>query len=322
MKAVVVRGFGPPGVLAVEDVPDPAAGPGEVLIEVTAATVIFLDTRVRAGKGSAAWQPELPYVPGYGVGGVVRDVGAGVDAAILGPRVVASTRGGGYAELVVAGAPDCVDIPDGLDTLVATALIADGRTAVRLARVARPAIGDWVLVEAAGGGLGSLLVQLARNAGARVIGAASTAEKRALAAELGAAFTVDYAEPDWDDRVRDLTGGEGVDVVFDGVGGEVGMTAFGLVRAGGRFVIHGMASGSMTAPDPQAVQDRGLEVFGTEAGSEFRANWLVQLALEEAARGRLVPGLGDVLPLDGAARAHAAIENRSATGKILLTPYA
>jgi NADPH2:quinone reductase len=319
VKAVVVRGFGSPSVLALEDAPDPIAGSGEVLIEVAAASVVFMDTRVRAGK-STWWRPDIPYIPGSGVGGVVRYVGAGVDASLVGSRVVASTLTGGYAEFVAAGVDDCVRIPDGLDTLVATALIADGRTAVRLTRAARPAIGEWVLVEAAGGALGSLLVQLARNAGASVVGAASTVEKRELAAKLGASVTVDYTASDWGKRIHDVTGGADVDLVFDGVGGEIGTTAFDLVRQGGRFVIHGSASGSATEPDPQVVQDRSVQLLGPDCGSDTPANRLIQLALAEATRGRLEPSIAEVFPLEHAARAHAAIENRSATGKMLLVP--
>jgi NADPH2:quinone reductase len=320
MKAVLAHSFGPPSVLNIEDVPDPIAGPGEVLIEVFAASVIFMDTRVRAGK-SAWWRPELPYIPGNGVGGIIRDVAAGVDRQLIGRRVIAPIASGGYAELAVAGADDCVPIPDGFESLIAIALIADGRTAVRLTRAARPAIGEWVLVEAAGGGLGSLLVQLARNTGARVIGAASTVEKRELAVKLGAALAIDYMDPDWAQQIRDIIDGNGLDLVFDGVGGEIGATAFNLVRDGGRFVVHGSASGSPTAPDAHVVQDRHLDFFGPDAGSETPANRLIQLALDEATRGRLEPSIQQTLPLEDAARAHAAIENRSVTGRIVLVPH-
>lgn len=320
MKAVVVHEFGPPSVLGVEEVADPIVGQGEVLVEVAAVNVVFIDTKVRAGT-AAWWRPDLPYVPGNGgVSGVVREVGPGVDRALLGRRVVVSTLGGGYAELVVAAATGCVPIPDGLDTLVAAALVSDGRTAVRLSRAARPAIGEWVLVESAGGGLGSLLVQLARNAGARVVGAASTEAKRALAAELGATVTVDYTEPRWADRIREITDGEGLDVVFDGVGGDIGATAFDLVRDGGRFAVHGSSSGSPNAPDQRAVEERHVEVLGASSGANTPDGQLVRLALDEARRGRLEPSVRQVLPLEEAARAHTSIEDRSAVGKILLTP--
>jgi NADPH:quinone reductase len=319
VKAVVVADFGPPSVLQVDDVPEPRVGPGEVRIEVAAASVVFMDTRVRAGR-SAWWRPELPYVPGNGVGGVILDAGEGVDRRLIGRRVVASVAAGGYAEQVVAAADDCAPIPDGLDSLVATALIADGRTAVRLTRAARPSIGEWVLVEAAGGGVGSLLVQLARNAGARVIGAASNNEKRELAAKVGATQTVDYTDPAWAQRVRDITDGAGVDLVFDGVGGDIGATAFDLVRDGGRFVVHGAASGSATSPDPQVVHNRRLDFLGPDAGSEIPASVLIRLALEEATGGRLKPSIERVLRLEDAAAAHAAIEGRSAVGKVLLVP--
>ncbi|MFC7582943.1 zinc-binding dehydrogenase [Nonomuraea antimicrobica] len=137
---------------------------------------------------------------------------------------------GGYAELALAGADDLLPIPAGLSPEHAVALLADGRTAVGLATAAAPRPGEWVLVEAAGGGVGSLLVQLARDAGARVVGAASSAAKRDLAASLGAELTVDYTDPGWTDVVREATGG--LDVVFDGVGGDLGTAAQALLKDG------------------------------------------------------------------------------------------
>ena len=317
MRAVVLRAFGPPDALGVEEVPDPVAGPGQVLIEVAAASVVFVDTQVRAGSPPPpARRPALPLIPGNGVGGVIRAAGPGADSGLLGARVVSTTGGrGGYAELAAVDAAEPIVVPGSLSIEVATALLADGRTAVGLTSAARPAAGEWVLVEAAGGGLGTLLVQLAAAAGARVVAAASSPAKRRAAAAAGAEVTVDYTDGGWPDRVREATGA--VDVVYDGVGGDIGRAALGLVRDGGRFVVHGMASGTMT--EPPAGQAARLQVIGL-GSVERPPRELSGLALAEAAAGRLRPTIGQAFPLAEAAAAHAAIELRATVGKTLLIP--
>lgn len=319
MRAVVLRAFGPPDALTVEEVADPVPGPGQVLIEVAAVSVVFVETQVRAGNApTPAHRPTVPFIPGNGVGGVIRDVGPGVDGGMLGTRVVSTTGGrGGYAELVAVDATEPIGVPDGLGIDVATAVLADGRTAVGLTRVARPAPAEWVLVEAAGGGVGTLLVQLATAAGARVVAAAGGPAKLRAAAAAGAEITVDYTVGHWADRVREATGG--VDVVYDGVGGDVGRIALGLLRDGGRFVVHGMAGGAMTVPP--AEEAARLRVFGL-GSIALPPRELSRLALAEAAAGRLRPTIGQTFPLENAAAAHAAIERRATVGKTLLIPGA
>lgn len=308
MRAVMMRAYGGPEVLVAEEVPDPVPGPGQVLIEVAVAGVTFVETQVRADRGPR--RAELPAILGNGVASTVTAVGPGVADALTGARVVSTLGGyGGYAELAVASADDLIPIPDGLTPEHAVALLADGRTALGLFRAAAPRPGEWVLVEAAGGGVGSLLVQLSAAAGARVIGAASSAAKRELAAKLGAELTVDYTEPGWGERVRDAAGA--LDVVFDGVGGEIGATAETLLRDGGRMCVHGMAGGPMTEPGPRVT---------AVAWPATGLRELSRAALEEAAAGRLRPTIGLTLPLGSAAEAHAAIEARRVTGKTLLIP--
>ncbi|MFI7635277.1 zinc-binding dehydrogenase [Nonomuraea sp. NPDC049400] len=307
MRAVVLRQYGGPEMLVVEEVPDPVAGPGQVLVKVSVAGITFVETQVRADRGPR--RAELPAILGNGVAGTVVKTGEGVDEALTGARVVSTLGGyGGYAELAVAGAADLIPIPDGLSPEVAVALLADGRTAVGLARAAAPKPGEWVLVEAAGGGVGSLLVQLAVAAGARVVAAASSAAKRELAAGLGAELTVDYTDPAWTRQVRDATGG--LDLVFDGVGGEIGAAAQGLLKDGGRLSAYGMAGGPMTTPDPRVTAVAWPQVDMRELARE---------ALAQAAAGRLRPAIGATYPLASAAEAHAAIEARTVTGKSLLT---
>jgi NADPH2:quinone reductase len=198
----------------------------------------------------------------------------------------------------------------------AVALLADGRTALALAGHADLEAGVTVLVEAAGGGVGTLLVQIARRAGARVVALASQPRKLALARDLGADVTVDYSQDGWERQVRALVGE--VDVVFDGVGGDIGLTAFSLLRAGGRFCPFGMASGSFAPVTPELAQAGQVAVRRGAGGSPDELTALARTALAEAAAGRLRPVVGQEFELADAARAHAAIETRQTVGKTLL----
>jgi NADPH2:quinone reductase len=315
VRAVWLRETGGPEVLVAGEAPDPVAGPGQALIEVELANVTFVETQVRAG--TAAFSLELPAIPGNGVGGVVAEVGPGVDEGLAGRRVVSSLGGsGGYAERAVAKAAAVIELPDGLRLDVALALLADGRTAVSLVRAAAPQAGEGVLVEAAAGGVGSLLVQLSGAQGAEVVAAAGGERKLVLARELGARVAVDYREPDWAERVREARGG--VDVVFDGVGGEVARAAFELLAPGGRMVSFGLASGEWARVSDDVAAARAIELVRPGRPSPEEQRELTESALAEAAAGRLRPVIGQRFPLERAADAHAAIESRATVGKTLL----
>jgi NADPH2:quinone reductase len=318
MHAVVLRAFGDPAVLQLEVQADPVAGPGEVLVAVELASVTFVETQVRAGRPpNPAMLPTLPAVLGNGVGGTVVAVGDGVDRERLGARVVTTTGGsGGYAELVAVDADSLVEVPPALGMMDATALLADGRTAVGLVDAAAVQPGDTVLVEAAAGGVGSLLVQLARHAGARVVAVAGGARKVAQAAELGADLAVDSTDPSWSARVRDAV--EAIDVVFDGVGGELGGAALALLADGGRFVPFGMASGAFTPVTDDEVARRRLTVVRMVPRDLDEMNALTWRALSAAVAGDLHPLIGQTFPLERAADAHVAIETRATIGKTLL----
>jgi NADPH:quinone reductase len=307
VRAVVMREFGPPEVLEPAEVDEVRAGPGEVVIEAEFANVTFVETQIRAGRAPhPSMLPALPVILGNGTGGT-----AG------GRRVVASLNGtGGYAERVAVDAGRLIEVPDGVSLRDAVALLADGRTALSLVRRAGLAPGETVLVEAAGGGVGTLLVQIARRTGARVVALASQPRKLALARDLGADVTVDYSQDGWERQVRDLAGE--VDVVFDGVGGDIGLAAFGLLRAGGRFCPFGMASGSFAPVTPDVAQARQITVRAGAGGSPEELAELARTALAEAAAGRLRPVVGQEFELADAARAHAAIEARQTVGKTLL----
>lgn len=319
MRAVVMREFGPPEVLRPAQSAEVAAAAGEVVIDVEICGVTFVETQIRAGRPPRREMlPALPAILGNGVGGTVAAAGAGVDAALIGRRVVTSLNGtGGYAQRAAAPSLQLVEVPDGVALRDAVALLADGRTALALIRQAQPSAGDTVLVEAAAGGVGTLLVQLARNAGARVVALAGQQRKLALARQLGADIAVDYSATDWPEQVRDAAGA--VDVVFDGVGGAVGRAAFGLLGPGGRFCPFGMASGSFAPVTPDLARERKVIVSQGAAMSPAEHTALVRAALAEAAAGRIRPVIGQELELERAADAHAAIEARATTGKTLLT---
>jgi NADPH:quinone reductase len=319
VEAVVLREFGPPDVLRPEDVPAPSAGPGEVAIGVEFASITFVETQIRAGRPpNPAMLPALPAILGNGVGGTVIEVGADADPGLLGRRVVTALGGqGGYAEQAVAPATGLIEVQNGLLLRDATALLADGRTALGLIDLAGIGKSDTVLIEAAAGGVGTLLVQFARNAGAKVIALAGTERKLAVPRDLGADLVVDYRDPDWPSLVR--AGAGRVDVVFDGVGGRTGLAAFNLLGPGGRFCPFGMASGGFAPVDPELARERDVIVLRGAPPDPARLRALSAAALDQAAAGRIHPVIGQEFPLSQAARAHAAIESRAAIGKTLLT---
>jgi NADPH:quinone reductase len=318
VRAVLLREFGPPEQLVAEEVPEPSPGEGQALIDVEFANITFIETQLRAGNAPVlAMSPRLPAVLGNGVGGVVSSVGEGVDAALVGRRVVSTTGGsGGYAERVVVEAAGLIEVPAELELADAVALLADGRTALGLIRATDPQPGETVLIEAAAGGVGSLLIQLAHNAGVRVVAVAGGERKVTLASELGADVAVDYTKMRWPDRVRELAGE--VNVVFDGVGGEIGAAAFGLLGRGGRFLAFGMASGAFTPLADGEAAKRGITVLRGAPISPEQMRELSQAALAEAAAGRLRPVIGQRFDLEQAADAHAAIGSRATVGKTLL----
>ncbi|MEU5974794.1 zinc-binding dehydrogenase [Streptomyces sp. NPDC047315] len=320
MRAIRVAEFGGPEVLTVAEVADPVAGRGQAVVGMAAVDVIYLDTLLRAGWGGDYFPLEPPYVPGGGGAGRVLSIGAGVDPGWVGRHVLA--RGtGGYAEQMVADARELVEVPEGVASSTAAALLHDAVTAQMLLLMGQVQRGEWVLVAAAAGGAGSLVVQLAKEAGGRVVAAARGGRKLALAGELGAEVTVDYSEPGWQQRVIEATGGAGVALAFDGAGGQLGRDAFDTVRKGGRFVTYGTASGGLADIDPDRAEQRDVTVTNAlEAGSpgaeEVRA--LLVEALRRVADGTLRPTVGATYPLAEAARAHEALAERTTVGKSLL----
>ncbi|MFJ9907043.1 zinc-binding dehydrogenase [Streptomyces sp. NPDC101152] len=318
MRAVQAKEFGGPEVLVPVDLPDPLPGPGEVLIDVAYADTLFVETQVRAGWGREYFDVTPPYVPGGGVSGTVTETGPGVPQEWLGRRVVAHVHGS-YASRAVAPVSGLAAVPEGLELRTAAALVHDGVTAAALLELTGAADGERVLVLGASGGMGTVLVQWARARGARVVGAARGARKLALVRELGAPATVDVSDSGWVDAAREALGGA-ADLVLDGVGGELGTSAFALTADGGRFSAHGAPAGGFAGIDGEAARRRGIRLFGigdVQFGPDEHAR-LASYALAQAAAGRVRPVVGEVVELERASEAHAAIEDRRLVGKVVL----
>jgi NADPH2:quinone reductase len=326
MHAIRLHAFGPAGNLVLDEVEDPVPGPGQVRVAVRAAGVHLLDTALREGlQGPAPALPELPTIPGREVAGVVDAVGAGTPDGWLGRRVVAHLgfAPGGYAELAVTDLARVHEIPAALDFAEAVAMIGTGRTAMGIVQFAELGPGAVAVVPAAAGGIGTLLVQYAKNTGATVVGLAGGPEKTALVAANGADLAVDYREPGWPAKVRAHLGGRAATVVFDGVGGEVAREAVALLGPGGRHLVFGWSGEGLRDGTPYLVDGVSQQVLGPvmmrQAGGADPVRTLELRALAEAAQGRLVPAVRR-FPLADAAAAHRALENRATTGKVVLEP--
>ncbi|MFJ8807585.1 zinc-binding dehydrogenase [Streptomyces sp. NPDC102490] len=326
MHAIRLHAFGPAGNLVLDEVEDPVPGPGQVRVAVRAAGVHLLDTALREGlQGPAPALPELPTIPGREVAGVVDALGAGTPDGWLGRRVVAHLgfAPGGYAELAVADLARVHEIPAALDFAEAVAMVGTGRTAMGIVQFAELGPGAVAVVPAAAGGIGTLLVQYAKNTGATVVGLAGGPEKTALVAANGADLAVDYREPGWPAKVRAHLGGRAATVVFDGVGGEVAREAVALLGPGGRHLVFGWSGEGLRDGTPYLVDGVSQQVLGPvmmrQAGGADPVRTLELRALAEAAQGRLVPAVRR-FPLADAAAAHRALENRATTGKVVLEP--
>ncbi|MFG1827389.1 zinc-binding dehydrogenase [Microbispora bryophytorum] len=325
MYAVRLHEFGPAENLRYEQVAAPVPGRGQVRIDVQASGVHFIETTLRAGRGVGPHRaPELPVVLGGEVAGVVSALGPDVDRSWLGRRVVGTLESyGGYAEQAAATIDALHHIPDHLTAETAVAVITTGSTTLGILDSSNAKPGDVALVTSAAGGIGALLVQALRHQGVIVVGVAGGPEKVRLARSLGADIAVDYRDPYWPDAVRDALKDRGVGIVFDGVGGAAGRQAFDLLAPGGRFLLHGWSSGAATRITTDdiiehactvtwAIGPRMLERAGT-------INALQDRAIRAAADGVLHP-LITRYPLGRAGDAHADLENRRTTGKVVLVP--
>ena len=326
MKAVQFSRFGGPEVLEVVDLPAPVPQAGEVLVRVRAAGINFFEVLMRADRYAVT--PQLPMFPGVEVAGVVEAIGQGVDVALKGKRVAAplfaSQRPfGGYAEQVVISADLVVPLPDDVSFEEATALMVQGLTALHLLRQSPPA-GRTVLVPAAAGGVGSLLVQLAKAKGAgKVIAAAGGAGKIELALSLGADVAIDYTNPDLTARVRELTGGQGADIIYDTVGGALTALSLQALAPGGELVFAALGRYGLEPSDLEAMIGRNQSLRGF-ALLPLLPQEVLRASLSElfelAATRRLRVAIGGRFPLDQAGEAHRLLDERRSTGKVVLVP--
>ncbi|MEX2556467.1 MAG: NADPH:quinone oxidoreductase family protein [Actinomycetota bacterium] len=323
MRAVLCREFGPPSSLVVEDVPSPEPGPGQVVVTVKACGVNFPDTLMIEGRYQ--FKPPMPFSPGGEVAGVVARVGEGVTSVRPGDRVIAVTGYGGFAEEVVTDAERLVPLPDGMDFPAGSALLFTYGTAQYALRD-RAALkaGETLLVLGAAGGTGLAAVEVGSVIGARVIAVASSEEKLELCRERGAAETINYATEDLRTRIKDLTGGAGVDVAFDPVGGEHAEAAVRGMAWDGRYLVIGFVAGIPSVP-LNLILLKSCSVIGVFWGAfvtrdPSRNRELLAELFGWHARGKIDPHISSDYPLERAADALNDLLERKALGKIVLVP--
>jgi len=322
MFAMRIHETGGPEKLRADDVPLPAPGAGEVRLRVEAAGVNFIDTYKRSGL----YPVKLPHTLGQEAAGVVTAVGAGVTDFKLGDRAASAAMNGGYAAEALAPAAQTVHVPPGVSAQLAAAVLLQGMTAHYLACDTWPLKpGDTALVHAAAGGVGLLLVQIAKKRGARVLATVGTGAKAQLARDAGADAVCVYTRENFSEAARAFTGGRGVDVVYDGVGKDTFEGSLASLRPRGLLASFGNASGAVPPFAPLVLSQKGSLFFTrptlahyTATPAELRARsgdlfaWI--------ADGTLQVRIGATFPLAAAAEAHRALEGRGTTGKVLLLP--
>ncbi|HEX4468943.1 MAG TPA: quinone oxidoreductase [Gemmatimonadaceae bacterium] len=322
MNSIRVHKTGGPDVLRIEEVPDPTPGPGELVVNIEAIGVNFIEIYQREGL----YTVERPFTPGSEAAGVVRALGSGVTEFKVGDRVVSQSMRGAYASRALVAADRAVKIPDGVTSKLAAAVFLQGLTAHYLTSSTFPLKhGDSCLVHAAAGGVGLLLCQIAKRRGAFVIGTASTQEKLDLAREAGADETINYTTRDFVTEVKRITGDAGVAVVYDSVGRTTFEGSLNSLRRRGMMALFGQSSGPVSPIDPQVLNRKGSlfltrptlhDYVATRDELVQRSNELLGLVND----GSLKVRIGAEFPLVRAADAHRALASRKTTGKVVLLP--
>jgi NADPH2:quinone reductase len=322
MKAIQISRVGGPEVLELVDLPAPEPKPNEAIVQIKAAGVNFIDVYFREGRYPAP----LPLTLGQEAAGVVAAIGPEVTTVAVGDRVAYTGVPGAYAESAVVPADRLVRIPAALDFDLAAAAMLQGMTAHYLAHSTYPIkAGETALIHAAAGGVGQLLVQMCKLRGARVIGTAGTAEKAQLAHETGADEVIIYTEQDFETETKRLTRGEGVHVVYDGVGKSTFDKDLNVLRPRGYLVLFGGASGAVPPFDLVKLSQKGSlfltrpslhHYIHTRAELEQRSSEVLDLVTA----GKLKLRIHQTYPLADAAQAHRDLEGRRTTGKLLLIP--
>src|SRR5437867_8947773 len=322
MKAIRVHTPGGPEALRYEDVEQPTPGPGQVLVKTEAAGVNFIDVYQRTGH----YKVPVPFTLGQEAAGTIAAVGPAVSAPKIGDRVAYTSLLGAYAQYAVVPADRVVELPDGVTAKQAAAVMLQGLTAHYLATSTYPLKrGDTCLVHAAAGGVGLILCQIARLRGARVIGTVSTDEKAKLAREAGADETILYTKQDFAAEVKRITGGKGLQVVYDSVGKDTWEGSLNSCAIRGMIALFGQSSGPIGQIDPQILNTKGslfltrpslFHYIATREDLQQRAGELFGWVRE----GKLKLRMEFEFPLKDAAEAHRALEGRKTTGKVLLIP--
>jgi NADPH2:quinone reductase len=322
MKAIQIHSTGGPEVLQLDDLPIPQPGPGQVLIRVEAIGVNFIEIYFRKGVYKAA----LPLIPGSEAAGTVEELGPGVTGFTAGDAVASTSMIGSYAEYALVPAAQLVRIPEGLSMERAAAAMLQGMTAHYLTHSTFPLkAGDTALVHAGAGGVGMLLTQMATRMGARVITTVSTKAKAELSRKAGASDVILYSHQSFEDEVKRLTGGKGVDVVYDSVGKDTFEQSLNCLRPRGMLVLFGASSGPVPPFDLIQLSGKG-SLFVTRPtlwhyiATRQELEWRAGEVLGWAAKGELKLRTEHTYPLADAAHAHIDMESRKTTGKILLVP--
>jgi NADPH2:quinone reductase len=321
MKAIQITTVGGPEVLKVSELADPSPGAGEVLIRVHASGVNFIDVYYREGK----YKSPLPFIPGAEGSGIIEDLGAGVTGFAIGDAVAWYGPLGSYTELAVVKAAIVVKVPQGVSLDTAAAIMMQGVTAHYLSHSTfQWKAGNTALVHAAAGGVGALLTQMASTIGVRVIATVSTPEKAEVARQAGASDDIMYTEADFETETKRLTNGEGVDVVYDGVGKTTFEQSLKCLRTRGLLALYGAASGPVPPFDLARLSTMGslfvtrpisLDYVKTREELTGRIDDLFRWVLE----GKLKVRIDRSYPLDQAAQAHIDLEGRKTIGKLLLS---
>jgi len=322
MKAVLCKEYGPPESLVIEDIPSPRPGKGQVVITVKACGVNFPDTLIIEGKYQ--FKPALPFSPGGEVSGIVKELGEGVNTVKVGDRVIAFTGWGGFAEEVVTEAAKLIPIPGDIDFATAasfTLVFGTAHHALKDRAHIKP--GETLLVLGAAGGVGLASVELGKLMGARVIAAASSDEKLEVCKQHGADDVINYTNEDLRERVKTLTGGNGVDVIVDPLGGNYSEPALRSIAWNGRFLVIGFAAGDIPRIPLNLTLLKGCSIVGVFWGSftehEPRHNQEnIQELLTWLAQGKLKPHISATYPLEHAADALNDVLNRKVKGKVVL----
>ena len=322
MKAIRIHEFGGPEVLRIEDVPVPQAGPGQALIKISAIGVNYLDIYHRTG----VYPLPLPLTPGTEAAGVIAALGEGVTDLAEGQRVAYAGPIGAYAEYAVVPAARLVPLPKGTSDEQAAAVLLQGMTAHYLVDGIFPVkSGDRVLIHAAAGGVGQLLVQMAKQRGAQVFGTVSTKEKAAQVRELGADEVILYTSQDFEVEVKQLTDGRGVDVVYDSVGRDTFEQSLNSLRPRGMMVLFGQSSGVVPPIDPNILQHKGSlfltrPTLGHYTATREELLFRAGAVFDAIADGSLKLQIAQSYPLAEAAQAQRDLAGRATAGKLLLIP--